>query len=207
MADTMLQLGLFDGGAPGVARSLSEATRLSLSHGAWVDVLPGWLHGHRALFDELTMGVRWRHERREMYGREVAVPRLVARLPDDGAVPPVVRDAGELLSRHYRRPLRSFSLARYRDGRDSVAWHGDRMGAERHDTVVAIVSLGSGRRFLLRPRGGATAHRLALGEGDLLVMGGTCQHTWEHAVPKVAQAGARISLMFRPTTGEAGRGS
>lgn len=202
-----MQLGLFDGGAPALAHDLRRATRVSLSHGAWIDVLPGWLTGHRALFDELTRTVRWRAERREMYGRELDVPRLVARLPQDGAVPEVVRAASDALSRHYHRPLRSISAAWYRDGRDSVAWHGDRMGPQRHDTVVAIVSLGAGRRFLLRPRGGSVAHRFTPGEGDLLVMGGSCQHTWEHAVPKVAVAEPRLSLMFRPTTGEAGSGS
>ena len=73
----------------------------------------------------------------------------------------------------------------YRDGRDSVAWHGDRVGPRGHETVVAILSLGSPRRFLLRPRGGGPSLRLTPAAGDLLVLGGTCQRTWQHCVPKV----------------------
>jgi alkylated DNA repair dioxygenase AlkB len=65
--------------------------------------------------------------------------------------------------------------------------------------MVAIVSLGAPRALLLRPRGGGTALRRNLGHGDLLVMGGNCQRTWEHAVPKAAAAaGPRISVQFRP---------
>ena len=88
----------------------------------------------------------------------------------------------------------------YRDGRDSVAWHGDTIGRGRsEDTMVAIVSLGSAREFLLRPRGGGTTIRHRLGHGDLIVMGGSCQRTWEHAVPKTTRpVGPRISVQFRP---------
>ncbi len=91
-------------------------------------------------------------------------------------------------------------LCLYRDGRDSVAWHGDRIGrGATEDTVVAILSLGAPRALLLRPRGGGPALRHDIGHGDLLVMGGSCQRTWEHAVPKTARAaGPRISVQFRP---------
>src|ERR687891_1000781 len=80
---------------------------------------------------------------------------------------------------------------------DSVAWHGDRVARHRAETVVAILSLGSPRRFLLRPKGGGRSLRFEPAGGDLLVLGGTCQRTWEHTVPKRAQAGPRISVMFR----------
>ena len=63
---------------------------------------------------------------------------------------------------------------------------------------MAIVSLGAPRRFLLRPAGGGTSRAFDLGWGDLLVMGGTCQRTWEHAVPKMASAKPRMSVQFRP---------
>ena len=85
----------------------------------------------------------------------------------------------------------------YRGGADSVAWHGDRVGRRRSHTVVAIVSLGAPRRFLLRPVGGGPSLRLTPASGDLLVLGGTCQRTWQHSVPKCASAGPRISVMFR----------
>ena len=91
-------------------------------------------------------------------------------------------------------------LCLYRDGRDSVAWHGDTTGSgATQDTVVAIVSLGTPRALALRPRRGGPAIRYDLGHGDLLVMGGSCQRTWEHAIPKTTRAtGPRISVQFRP---------
>jgi len=97
-------------------------------------------------------------------------------------------------------PFRTAGLCLYRDGRDSVAWHGDTIGrGKTEDTMVAIVSLGSPRALTLRPRGGGPARRYELGHGDLIVMGGSCQRTWEHAVPKTARpVGPRISVQFRP---------
>ena len=96
-------------------------------------------------------------------------------------------------------PFRTAGCCYYRDGRDSVAWHGDTIGrGSSQDTMVAIVSVGDPRRLLLRPRGGGDSLAFELGHGDLLVMGGSCQRTWEHAVPKVAHAGPRLSVQFRP---------
>ncbi len=63
---------------------------------------------------------------------------------------------------------------------------------------MAIVSIGERRPFRLRPKGGGPSIGYDLGRGDLLVMGGTCQRTWDHGVPKVARAGPRMSLTFRP---------
>jgi alkylated DNA repair dioxygenase AlkB len=85
----------------------------------------------------------------------------------------------------------------YRNGRDSVAWHRDKLPQSLVDPIVALVSLGEPRRFLLRPRGGGRSHRFQLGAGDLLVTGGRTQRDWEHTVPKVAAAGPRISVAFR----------
>jgi alkylated DNA repair dioxygenase AlkB len=108
------------------------------------------------------------------------------------------------LNAHYGaelgEPFRSAGLCLYRDGRDSVAWHGDTIGRGRtEDTMVAILSLGTPRALLLRPRSGGASLRYEVGHGDLLVMGGSCQRTWEHAVPKTSQAiGSRISVQFRP---------
>jgi alkylated DNA repair dioxygenase AlkB len=138
-----------------------------------------------------------------MYERVVDVPRLVAELPDDGPGHPVLDQATAALSRHYGLALTRISLAYYRDGRDSVAWHGDRLGRLVDDTVVAILSLGEPRRFLLRPAAGGASRAFDLGWGDLLVMGGSCQRTWQHAVPKTGQAGPRISAQFRPNVDDA----
>jgi alkylated DNA repair dioxygenase AlkB len=179
--------------------------RTILAHGAWVDVQRGWLADSHELFERLARTVPWRAERRQMYDRTVDVPRLQcfyaehAPLPDAALV--IARDA---LSRHYEtelgEPFRTAGLCLYRDGRDSVAWHGDTIGrGSTQDTMVAIVSLGTARPLLLRPRGGGSSLRYSLGHGDLLVMGGSCQRTWEHAVPKSASwAGPRMSVQFRP---------
>src|SRR5215468_1941488 len=192
------QPSLFGGGAPALDPSLAGVRRIHLGRGAWVDHRPGWIEGHQAVFEILWSAMRWRLERRQMYDRVVDVPRLVASVPEDGPGHPVLGQVAEALSARYARSLRSVSLAAYRDGRDSVAFHGDRIGRESAFTVVAIVSFGAPRRFLLRPAGGGTSRAFELGWGDLLVMGGTCQRTWEHGIPKVAEAGLRISAQFRP---------
>jgi len=199
MAATLVeQVSLFGSGEPRLGPGFSGLRRLTLTAGAWVDHLPGWLEGHDAVFEHLRRTTRWEHHRRRMYERVVDVPRLVAELPDDGPGHPVLDEAAAVLSRHYGLDLPRISLAYYRNGRDSVAWHGDRLGRLIDDTVVAILSLGEPRRFLLRPVAGGPSRAFELGWGDLLVMGGSCQRTWQHAVPKAAQAGPRMSVQFRP---------
>jgi alkylated DNA repair dioxygenase AlkB len=161
--------------------------------------------GADQLFDDIVTTAPWRAEQRQMYDRVVDVPRLVCWY-DAGAELPhsTLAEARGVLSTHYRRELpegfATAGLCLYRDGRDSVAWHGDTIGrGRREDTLVAIVSLGSPRALLMRPRGGGASRRFVLGHGDLLVMGGSCQRTWEHAIPKTAQpCGPRVSVQFRP---------
>lgn len=132
-----------------------------------------------------------------MYDAIVEAPRLTATVPDDGPAPPALARAHDALERRYRRRFESVRLAWYRDGRDSVAMHGDRIGRRIADTVVAILSLGAPRRFLLKPAAGGRSLRFDLGGGDLLVMGGACQRGWRHGIPKVKSAGPRISIQFR----------
>ncbi|MEJ2857539.1 MULTISPECIES: alpha-ketoglutarate-dependent dioxygenase AlkB [unclassified Saccharothrix] len=201
-----MQVSLFDTGAePLGLRPLTGVRRTELAHGAWVDVLPGWLTGADELFRRLVADVPWRAERRQMYERVVDVPRLLCFYEENAALPhPVLTEARDALSAWYagelKEPFRTAGLCYYRDGRDSVAWHGDTIGRGSHeDTMVAIVSVGTPRALLLRPRGGGETLRHALGHGDLIVMGGSCQRTWEHAIPKTAKAvGPRISIQFRP---------
>ncbi|KJS61628.1 alpha-ketoglutarate-dependent dioxygenase AlkB [Streptomyces rubellomurinus] len=203
-----LQPSLFDDADTGGPRlgPLGGLRRMVLGDGAWLDVLPGWLHGADELFEHLAATVPWRAEQREMYERTVDVPRLLASYPADAEPPhPLLGEARAALSRHYARelgePFRTLGLCYYRDGRDSVAWHGDRIGrGAREDTMVAILSVGEPRTLALRPRsGGGPVVRRPLGHGDLVVMGGSCQRTWEHAVPKTARpVGPRISIQFRP---------
>ncbi|MBA2641291.1 MAG: alpha-ketoglutarate-dependent dioxygenase AlkB [Nocardioidaceae bacterium] len=200
----VLQHSLLDVADQAALRPLDTVERTPLDLGAWVDLRPGWVLGADLLFERLVREVPWRGERRQMYDREVEVPRLLSFYAEQAPLPdPALDDAREALSAHYAaelgEPFRTVGLCYYRDGRDSVAWHGDRIGRSRHDdTMVAIVSLGAVRQLALRPRGGGPARRFALGHGDLIVMGGSCQRTWDHAVPKTARAvGPRISVQFR----------
>jgi alkylated DNA repair dioxygenase AlkB len=208
--ETLLDMG-DDGPALGTLESLVRRT--PLTRGAWVDFCPGWLTGSAEVFGGLVETVPWRAEQRKMYDRVVAVPRLLCFYGEDAPLPdPVLTAAREALNAHYGpelgEPFRTAGLCLYRDGRDSVAWHGDTIGrGQVEDTMVAIVSLGSPRALTLRPRGGGSGAsgpgarplRFEVGHGDLLVMGGSCQRTWEHAVPKTTRAiGPRISVQFRP---------
>ena len=184
---------------------LAATQRTVLTEGAWVDRLPGWLRGSDCVLDGLLTGVPWRAERRPMYDREVDVPRLLSWYGVDAVLPhPILAQARAALSDHYRdelgEPFVTAGLCLYRDGRDSVAWHGDTIGRGSHsDTIVAILSVGSERPLGLRPRGGGAGLRVPVGHGDLVVMGGSCQRTWEHCIPKTARpVGPRISIQFRP---------
>ena len=188
--------------------------RSELSDGAWIDVQPAWLAGAAELFDQLRSTVAWQAERRPMYDRVVDVPRLLCFYGEDDELPhPALMTVRAALDGHYAgelgEPFRTAGLCLYRDGRDSVAYHGDTIGRSRtEDTMVAIVSLGAPRALLLRPKPGrrpadtsptARPLRYELGHGDLIVMGGSCQRTWEHAIPKTAKpVGPRISVQFRP---------
>jgi alkylated DNA repair dioxygenase AlkB len=183
---------------------LRRARRVVLGHGAWLDLVAGWLPDADDAFTHLVEDVPWRAEQRQMYDRVVDVPRLVCTYGGDETLPhPRLAEARSALSEHYApelgEPFVTAGCCFYRDGHDSVAWHGDTIGRGRtQDTMVAIVSLGDPRRLALRPRGGGESIGVTMGHGDLVVMGGSCQRTWEHAVPKVASAGPRMSVQFRP---------
>jgi alkylated DNA repair dioxygenase AlkB len=207
----IVQPSLFgSSGSLGIAELGPAVERRPLSDGAWVDVRPGFVTAADELFDALAAAVPWREERMRMYDRTVQVPRLLARYAQGETLPhAVLEEARAALNAHYGEelgePFVSAGLCLYRDGGDSVAWHGDRIARESpRDTMVAIVSLGARRPFALRPRSGGPGLRLQVGHGDLLVMGGSCQRTWLHAIPKTAHAlGARISIQFRPHWGNA----
>ena len=154
--------------------------------------------GADALFASLLASVTWSCPEVVMWGALLDQPRLSARLDlEDGDTPEAIRQIGAALTDRYGRAFDSVGLNLYRDGTDSVAWHGDRIGREVSRPVVALVSLGHRRPLLLRPAGGGRSVRFAPGRGDLLVMGGECQRRWQHSVPKVAHAGPRLSLAFR----------
>jgi alkylated DNA repair dioxygenase AlkB len=214
-----MQCALFGAGSPRFDPALPGVRRMELVGGAWIEHHLDWLDGHTQLFEQLVRELPWQSQRRQMYDREVDVPRLLARAPESGPIAQLLRRLARTLSERYQWALSSITLAHYRDGRDSVAFHGDKLGRLADDSIVATVSVGAPRRFIMKPRellksrqlvqagdalsaGGAptSSHSLAfdLGWGDLFVMGGTCQRTWLHGVPKRSHADPRISIMFRP---------
>jgi alkylated DNA repair dioxygenase AlkB len=189
---------LFGNDSPAIDASFSNLERTVLSDDAWFDYAPGWLGGHESLFTLLAHTVHWRREKRTMYEHIVDVPRLVAALPEDGPIPAIVAEAQGAVSRRYGEAFTRVSLGYYRNGQESVAWHGDYVARKLPQALVATISVGSPRRFLVRPKGGGRSLALRLGWGDLLVMGGSCQRTFEHSIPKVASAPPRIAVMLRP---------
>ena len=196
LAGLAWQASLFEGGGPSIDDSFGALTRRQLDPTAWLDVVPGWLEGADALFQEVLARAPWESHRVHMYERVVQQPRLTARW-DDGDRPAVVDEMREVLSERYGVDFSSVGFNLYRDGRDSVAWHGDRVARELPEAVVALVSLGGRRKFQLRPKGGGRSTTLWPASGDLMVMGGSCQRTMDHCVPKMAAAEPRISIQFR----------
>ena len=195
------QPSLLGGEEPAVGAPLDTIERRWLDATAWIEHGSRWLVGADTLFDELVDRLPWRTGTRHMYDNVVEVPRLRASASD---VPglldrvPVLRSVQDALTAHYGREFVSIGFNLYRDGRDSVAWHGDRIPKDAVDgAIVALVSVGEPRRFLVRPKGGGSSLRFECGNGDLLVMGGTAQRDWQHCVPKVRTAGPRISIAFR----------
>lgn len=169
-------------------------------HPAWLDVVPGWLSGADELFTTMLAGTPWQGHEVRMYDNTVPEPRLTHRWSVEDAVQlphPVLLELARVLSVRYEVNFTQIGANLYRHGSDSVAWHGDRIARELPSSVVALVSLGAARPFRLRPKGGGRSISLVPGPGDLLVMGGSCQRSWQHAVPKVRSVGPRVSLQFR----------
>jgi alkylated DNA repair dioxygenase AlkB len=181
--------------------SFAGARRIALDDRAWVEYVARWVQGADALFEEIVDRAPWQHKTVHMYDRMVDEPRLTAwygHAPGAAGGPPILAEMAAALSTRYKREFDGIGAALYRDGRDSVAWHRDRIDPALVAPVVVIVSLGSARTLRMRSREQRGPTRaFALMPGDLFVMGGMTQRTWEHSVPKVAAAGARLSLQFR----------
>ena len=194
------QVTLFGDAPPSVDARFAALTRHQLDDGTWVDHAPAWLDGADTVFDALVTGVTWRQKHVMMYGRQLPEPRLSSWWsPHRGPVPlAVLADAGAVLGDRYGVTFTSIGFNWYRDGDDSVAWHADTRGPPVPNPTIAIVSVGVPRPFRLRPRSGGRSVSFDLGAGDLLVMGGACQHDWQHTVPKIANCrGPRISITYR----------
>ena len=191
-------LTMADGDEP-FDRSFGAMEHIELGNGAWLDRQPGWAADADDLFVTAIDALEWREGVEQTPAGEVARPRLVATF-DRSELPEgldVVREMSEALSDRYGVQLDRVTCNLYRDGRDSVAWHGDRIARELPEATVAIVSLGEARPFRIRPKGGGQSMKWPAGRGDLMVMGGSCQRTHDHSIPKVAVAGPRIAVMFR----------
>ena len=193
------QPSLLDADEPDVDATFAGLKRHHLDATSWADYAPEWLRGSDSLFEELVERCDWQQPDVHMYERTLIQPRLSATWP---ALPELeaLRDVMlALLGARYGRKFDSIGLNLYRDGRDSVAWHGDRVARTLPEATIAIVSLGERRALLMRPKGGGSSRRFELGRGDLLVMGGNAQRDWQHSVPKRAAAGARLSIALRHT--------
>jgi alkylated DNA repair dioxygenase AlkB len=191
---------LFAPPVPAFDAAYAGVRRIELDRDCWADLAEGWVRGADALFEVLLATRPWRQRTRWMYQRRVAEPRLTAPWSTDSGLPldpPLLEGMRTSLSERYGVPFDSVGFNLYRYGRDSVAWHRDHIRPEIEQPIIALVSLGERRRFLLRPRGGGASLPLALGRGDLFVTGGRANRDWEHAVPKNARAGPRISVAFR----------
>ncbi len=200
-----LQGDLFAQGQPAVNAS-AAVEHLELDGRSWIETATRWLHGGDELLEQLAADLRWTRAERPMYGQIVEEPRLGAHLRlRSGGVPAIIDEMAAALGDRYRCRFNSVWVNYYRGGRDSVAWHSDRIGVDPANAVVAIVSLGGPRRFLLKPAGGGRSRSFTLASGDLLVMGGSCQQDWEHSIPKVASAPPRMSVTFRRTASQRGR--
>lgn len=194
-----LQGSLFGTETPTPDEQFEALHRYQLDERSWVDHAPGWLRGADDVFTRLVDVLPWRQHTVMMYGRRLPEPRL-SWWWKAGVSPeplPVLADMRNVLGRRYGVDFDSIGFNYYRDGSDSVAWHGDTKGPQVAETHIAIVSVGAARPFRMRARTGSAARHFDLGYGDLLVMGGACQHQWEHGVPKVRASGPRISITYR----------
>lgn len=187
--------------------------RITLAAGAWLEHEPGWIGAEEA--DEILSALRdelaWEQREIVLFGRKILQPRLIAwagelgyRYSGQTLEPrPFSPAAGRLLARVRDRagaPFNHVLANRYRSGADRMGFHADDEPELGSDPVVAIVSLGTARRLVLKPRrqslGGGRA--FDLGHGSLLVMAGACQRHYVHGVPRQpAVNGERISLTFR----------
>lgn len=188
----------------------AEVERLWLDDTAWVDVARGWLPDADVVYEEVLEKSAWQESKIFRYERWVTEPRLTAWSGGRYAHPALV-EAQKRLQVQYKVRFDGFGLAYYRNGADGQAFHRDRDMKWCENTIIALVTLGAARPWLLRPRSNRYAHELEHhgathdlrpAGGDLIVMGGTCQLGWEHSVAKFATpVGGRISAQWRWTSG------
>jgi alkylated DNA repair dioxygenase AlkB len=195
------QGGLFEEFPTVIDHTFKGAKRFQLDESSWIEYVPAWVNGSESLFKNLLAGSPWQQRSRWMYTQDVTEPRLTAEYSRVSLAPhSIMSEIAASLSRRYESSYRSLWMNLYRDHHDSTAWHGDRIGRITPECVVPVLSLGSARRFLIRPLEGGKSLTFQPASGDLIVMGGRCQVDWRHAVPKQATvSGPRISINFKPS--------
>jgi len=166
-----------------------------------------------SLFAQLENEIPWRQDQIKLFGRDCLIPRLQHFQGDSGIsytysglkMPaadwhPAVTEIRDRISQHYDAQFNCVLLNLYRNGQDSMGWHSDDEKELGENPVIASVTLGEARRFLLRHRYNKQLPKceLQLQHGSLLVMSGKTQHYWQHSVPRTARAiEPRINLTFR----------
>lgn len=196
-----------------IANRASTLQRHDLGAGAFVDLDPRFLPAPEAdrYFSEILKTVEWEQGKIVLFGREHLEPRLTAWIGDRDYTysgrtvrarpwPPVLAELRDRVQAAVDRPFNSVLLNRYRSGRDSMGYHSDAEPELGPNPVIASLSFGVARRFVLEPKRGEPGRHFEawLGHGSLLVMGGRCQHAFRHALPKQPSiSGERLNLTFR----------
>jgi alkylated DNA repair dioxygenase AlkB len=177
----------------------ATAKRVAIDSHSWIEIVPGWMSGSHILFERMRKIVPWREHDRRMFDQVVREPRMTAAYRNLGEVSEEgLVDATRALSNHYGVDYDSLWMNLYRSGEDSTAWHGDQIACRRPECIVPVLTLGTTRRFLIKPRNGGRSIVFRPGSGDLVVMGGRSQEDWVHCVPKEPGiTEARISVNFQ----------
>jgi len=169
-----------------------------------------------ALLTELIDTEPWEHRAIVVFGREIMQPRLISwagqlaykysgQTLEPRELSPTLAGLCHEVSAATGTHFNHLLLNRYRDGQDHIGYHADNEPELGRDPLIASLSLGARRRFLLKRKDHRRSKRLSLEHGSLLVMGGTLQHTWRHAVPKMARCEEeRINITFRRLMGPPG---
>lgn len=182
--------------------------RLDLTDGAWVDVVRRWVPDAQPVYEQLLATVPWATSQLFRYDHVVEERRLGSWWKPGNPLPhPALAEATRILQHRYRVQFDGFGMIQYRDGDDGQAFHRDTDMRWLDDTIIAILTFGAQRPWLLRPRsnrhrdlpGKGATHDLAPAAGDLMVMGGRTQADWEHSVPYLVgqTVGPRISIQWR----------
>lgn len=192
-----------------------DAARLKPLEAAGADLAfaPQWLapDASVSLFERLMREIPWTTHRLRIFGREVDAPRRSCWIGDPGAGytysrtrfepepwPAVLRPVRARLEAEVGAHFDSVLANLYRDGRDSMGWHSDDEPELGPEPVIASLSLGGTRRFVLKHRRTDARHAIELPSGSLLLMHGATQRDWKHALPRTARpVAARINLTFR----------